>query len=64
MLLANDILFIRTGLALRKILGSDQFVETWWNSTNAAFDFKTPSEQWEIDPAKVMDYVFRNEPST
>ena len=34
--------------------------ERWWQSPNRAFDYKTPSEQWDIDPTRVYNYLMNS----
>jgi hypothetical protein len=29
----------------------------WWNSTNKAFDNKTPEEMWNIEAYRVYEYL-------
>ena len=31
--------------------------DSWWTSPNRAFDGKTPSEQWELAPDVVFNYL-------
>jgi hypothetical protein len=32
---------------LKAMIGSDEFVKQWWNSSNMAFELKTPQELFE-----------------
>jgi hypothetical protein len=41
---------------LKSLLGSELVAE-WWQRPNRAFDGKTPSQIWEIDPEKVYQYL-------
>jgi hypothetical protein len=43
--------------ALMAMLGSQEFVNNWWNSPNLAFDLKQPKEVFETEPASVQQYV-------
>ena len=38
-------------------LVGEEFSERWWTSPNRAFDGKTPSEQWELEPDVVFNYL-------
>jgi hypothetical protein len=46
----------RCDVLLIALVGKD-LAPKWWDSRNKAFDDKTPSEQWEIDPQSVYDYL-------
>ena len=39
------------------LLGSQDFVEAWWNSPNVFFGLKTPLEVYETNPKIVSGYL-------
>jgi hypothetical protein len=39
------------------LVGSKEFVELWWTSSNRAFEGKTPKEVYETDKLKVQQYL-------
>jgi len=42
---------------LMAMLGSQELVNMWWHSQNSALRFKSPSETWGLNSAKVISYV-------
>lgn len=42
---------------LMSLLGSEELINTWWKSSNFAFDLMTPEEMWDKDPTRVMGYI-------
>jgi hypothetical protein len=43
--------------ALFAMLGSQEFVNSWWTSPNLAFDLKQPKEVFQTKPAQVQKYI-------
>lgn len=46
-------------LAVYDVLGSREMCDMWWNSSNVAFDFKTPLQQWEQDKQVVKNFLVK-----
>lgn len=42
---------------LKAMLGSDELVRHWWNGPNRAFNNRTPSDMFDIDPDIVVSYI-------
>ena len=42
---------------LLALLGSQSFVDTWWNSPNIVFGLKTPRDMYYKNPRRVADYL-------
>ncbi len=41
------------------LVGSDELVETWWNSPNKFWNNQTPQTVWNKSPNEVMSYLKR-----
>lgn len=44
-------------LVLKSLLGSEELVHKWWNTTNRYFDYHTPNQIWEQNPQSVKKYI-------
>lgn len=51
-----DIIRQRCDQMIRALIG-DPLCEQWWNSSNRAFENRTPLEQWQHDPQSVYNYL-------
>lgn len=42
---------------LLSLLGSQELVDSWWQSPNKYFGYDTPQQAWNTEPEKVTDYI-------
>lgn len=47
----------RLNKLLEALLGSEELVDIWWNSSNKAFYGNTPEEEYKKDPGHVIEYI-------
>jgi len=47
----------KLNIMLFAMLGSDDLVNRWWESSNLAFENKTPNQMYDEDEQQVIDYV-------
>ena len=43
---------------LRALLGSEELIIRWWNSSNKAFDGDLPDELWQTSAGRVKVYNY------
>lgn len=44
------------------LLGSEEFINQWWNSPNANWQFKTPEEVWSTKAGQIeiVNYLLKH----
>jgi hypothetical protein len=47
----------RLNRLLLSLLGKEEFVKTWWDSSNLAFNMKTPKQMFAEEPETVVNYI-------
>lgn len=55
--MSNTAMFRKRSEALAIALLGEQVAKQWWNSSNKAFDMKTPNQQWKQDYLTVYNYL-------
>lgn len=52
----KNVMFERSRVLVIAMVGSD-LASKWWESSNRAFEGKTPKEMWDENPSRVYTYL-------